>query len=213
MPQKVLSLSPLESDSEIKVMVNLLSDKGFCREWIDGIDNANALEVEIFKLIEKYGGTRDERLHIFHLIQIWGGFSGRNVYLNPQNGFDWNAIDLHYKNLIDECRKVKDHSEDSREKVLRAIKLFNKSVKHIGVPFITKHVRFWLYDHTGDRMLPIYDSVMSSKYMNQKTISYKGLKAYWDKMVVEAEGNGISLAECERRLYNRFRSSSNTVKK
>ena len=39
------------------------------------------------------------------------------------------------------------------------------------------------------------------------------LKAYWDKMVAEAEGNGISLAECERRLYNRFRSSSNTIKK
>jgi|GEM_PF-2359709 len=49
--------------------------------------------------------------------------------------------------------------------------------------------------------------------MNQKTITYKGLKAYWDKMVAEAEGNGISLAECERRLYNRFRSSSNTIKK
>ena len=47
--------------------------------------------------------------------------------------------------------------------VLRAIKNFDKNVKHIGVPFITKHVRFYLYDHTGDRMLPIYDSVMSSK--------------------------------------------------
>ena len=213
MPKKVLSLSPLESNSEIKVMVNLLSDKGFCREWTDGIDNANALEVKIFKLIEKYGGTRDERLHIFHLIQIWGGFSGRNVYLNPQNGFDWNSIDSHYKNLIDACRTIKDHSEASRKKALHAIKVFKKSVKYIGVSFITKHVRFWLYDYSGDKMLPIYDSVMSEDYMNQKYMTYKGLAEYWDRMVRESEDKNVSLAEYERTLYNQFTTKSAGDKK
>lgn len=208
-----LAITPLASDSKIRVMINLLSDKSFCREWTEGIKTANALEKTIFGLIENYGGTRDERLRVFHLIQIWGGFSGRNIYLDPENGFDWNSIDSYYKILIDVCRQIDDHSEASREIVLRAIKVFKKNIKHIGVSFITKHVRFWLYDTSGDRMLPIYDSIMSKRYMNQKYMTYKGLTAYWERMVVESEGKKISLAEYERIIYNQLTVSSAGIKK
>jgi hypothetical protein len=194
-------------------MVNLLSDKGFRREWIQGIGGLNDLEFEIFKLIEDYRDTRDERLRIFHLIQIWGGFSGRNIYLNPDNGFDWDVIDIHYLKLINSCRRIKDHSENSQEVALKAIQEFNKNVKYIGIPFITKHVRFWLYDSTGNRMLPIYDSVMAQGYMGQKRVNYKDLKAYWVKMIEEAKQQGLSLAAYERREYNRIKSIVKSLKK
>lgn len=213
MPEGKLSLSPLASDSTIKVMVNLLSDKGFRREWTEGVETPNALEEKIFELIENYGGTRDERLRIFHLIQIWGGYSGRNIYLDPENGFDWNSIDNHYKNLIDECRKIKDHSAASREIALRAISVFNKNVKHIGISFITKHARFWLYDKTGDKMLPIYDSVMAKRYMNHSSVREEDLVLYWDRIVRESEDKKVSLAQYERTLYNQFTTKSAGDKK
>lgn len=213
MSKKEISLSPLESDAKIRTMVNLLSDKSFRREWTEGIETANALEKKIFELIENYGGSRDERLRIFHLIQIWGGFSGRNIYLDPENGFDWNSIDSHYKNLIDECRKIKDHSVASRAIALRAISVFNKNVNHIGISFITKHVRFWLYDKTGDKMLPIYDSVMAKRYMNHGSVREKDLVLYWDRMVRESEDKKVSLAQYERTLYNQFTTMSEGEKK
>lgn len=199
-----LHIPPLVQNSLPTVMINLLSDKGFHREWMNGIDTLEVLEQEIFKLIENYAQAKEERLRIFHLIQIWGGFSGRNIYLNSKDGFNWDEIDPQYEKLINVCRSIKDHSLDSRGKVLKAIKEFNKSVKGIGISFITKHTRFWLYNGTGDNMLPIFDSIMAIGYMKDNNISYKRLKLYWGRIIGEADEKKVSLAEYERMIFNQI---------
>lgn len=200
-------LSPLYSQSSPKVMINLLSNKEFNRDWVTGLDDFDKIEKHVFNLIRDYSGKRDDRLRIFHLIQIWGGYSGRNIYLNSSEGFDWDKIDAHYEGLIKACRAITIISEQAIKDLCKAVMVFDENVKDIGISFITKHTRFWLLDDSTDKMLPIYDSVMATDYYKKKVCHFKDLEGYWLKFWKDDKRGNKTLAEYERELYNTYRKN------
>ena len=164
-----------------------------------GIKNDDDLEEYIIRQINTYkpGEGLEE---IFHLIQIWGGNSGRGIYLFDDDGFNWEEIDSHYQRLVNACLSTTDIREESIKLLVEAVSEFNKSVKHINVAFITKHTRYWLYRNLGLDALPIYDSIMAS-YVMQRNVNIKDLREYWDVMLAKSKQLGIGLVPLERQIF------------
>lgn len=186
------------------VMINLLTDKGFDGKWIKGIHSLSGLEKEIFRLIEAYQNDEHELRRIFHLIQIWGGFSGRGIYLSG-NGFNWLGIQEPYAVLVRACINTIDTSPESIDKLVDAAKTFNLKVNNIGVSFISKHIRFWSYKNLGEMLLPVYDSVMFKSYLpHKKHMNINQLGGYW-RWALSNLKKGQSLFQFERETYNRAR--------
>lgn len=58
-----------------------------------------ALEAEIFGLIDHYPENEASLERIFHLIQIWGGRTGRGIYVNQD--FHWAEVVQVYEPFIE----------------------------------------------------------------------------------------------------------------
>lgn len=184
------------------VMINLLTDKGFDRTWVEGVQSLSGLEKEIFRLIDVYQDDERELKRIFHLIQIWGGYSGREIYLSG-DGFDWLSIREPYATLVNTCIKTVDTSPNSIDRLVDAAKVFNLKVKNIGVSFISKHIRFWSYKNLGDMLLPVYDKVMFKVYLpHKKYININQLGGYW-RWALNSLKEGQTLFQFERDVYNK----------
>ena len=86
-------------------MITLLTRKELVDNSIfDKLDNDDDLEALILHKIKSFnpGENLEE---IFHLIQIWGGSTGREIYV-MENEFNWNSIIHHYQRLVDTCMSV-----------------------------------------------------------------------------------------------------------
>ena len=183
----------------VKAMKTLLTKLGIVNENLfNGIDNDDDLEQFIIDRIKAYN-PGDNLEEIFHLIQIWGGNSGRGIYVFGE-GLNWDEIAPYYQTLVNACLSTQDINEASIDKIVEAVKVFNKSVKNINVAFITKHTRYWLYRYLGLNALPIYDSIMAN-YVMQKTIDIKDLQEYWEVMIAKAKQLGIGLVPLERQIF------------
>ena len=210
--QTILKIKPLSNgDSYPYLMINLLSDKGFKKDWIKDIKNLNDLEQHIFKLVRDYSETDSDNetlLMVFHLIQIWGGYSGNHIYLDNETGFNWDEIKEPYKELVHSCISITEDvtDEKAREGVFNAICKFNEEISNIGISFITKHTRFWTSKKLGVNMLPIYDSIMAA-YHKKNGKKPWNIKNYWAWMISQRH-EGESLADTERRLFNLARRES-----
>ena len=172
----------------------------------NGIESDNDLEQLIIERIKSHQ-SGDNLEEIFHLIQIWGGNSGRGIYVFD-NGFKWEEIAPHYKELVDACLSTKDINEEFISNLVETVKRFNKLIKNLNVSFITKHTRYWLYRNLELNALPIYDSIMAN-YVMQKAINIKDLHEYWKVMIAKANQLGIGLVPLERQIfkyaYNKLR--------
>ncbi len=82
-----MSITRLYDERINNAMVNILSNKGFDRQWINGINVMSELEKLLNELVIKYTETSEERQKVFHLVQIWGGITGRNIYVKTDGGF------------------------------------------------------------------------------------------------------------------------------
>lgn len=194
-------------------MVNLLSNKSFDRKWLDGVKNLLELEKLLFKLVIEYKGTTDERLKVFHLIQIWGGVSGRNFYLNPETGFNWNNLDERYKEFVDACSKIEGHTETDFVSAYTAVINLSKKVDYLGPSFATKHLRFWCYPKLKEWTFPPYDSVLASEYMKKKGLRYSDIIPYWKRIYTEAAEKKSNVMEYERQLFNLYHKDKKDKKK
>lgn len=186
--------------SRVKAMVTLLTGKHIVpADFFDGLKNDDDIEEKALALIKAFkpGGDTER---IFHLIQAWGGSSGRGIYLFG-DGFCWNDLRPKYEALVDICIKTKDTENESINILAQTVKDIEKDVKHFGVSFITKHVRFWLYRTLGEETLPIYDSVMAREVMHKSAPSSQQLGDYWRVMVAKADRLGISLMALERQIF------------
>ena len=56
------------------------------------------LEAEVFDLIDHYPENEASLERIFHLIQIWGGRTGRGIYVNQD--FHWEDVVQVYEPFI-----------------------------------------------------------------------------------------------------------------
>lgn len=159
--------------------------------------NDDGIEEEALRRIKAY--TEGDNIEeIFHLIQTWGGSSGRGIYLFG-NGFNWNSIEPQYMKLVSMCLETTDTSVSSINKLVDLIK--ETKIPHLGISFITKHTRFWLYNKLGENALPIYDSIMAMEIMRKNVVSVNDLADYWKVMVAKAKRENISLMSLERQIF------------
>ena len=148
----------------------------------------------------------DPLLRIFIKVHVWGGRSGRNIFVR-EGGLNWAAVRPHYKQLVDVCRNQTQIATPSE--IAQAGEAFGNSVKNIGISFITKHIHFWTYVSRGENALPIFDSIMS----NRLGIAQQWCHAdcYWEGMsILLANNQGYtpwpnSMNSFERQLFKYFR--------
>lgn len=200
--------APVLSNIRIeKSMVSLLYKRGLISE--NEFPNEYSLidlEKDIFRRIKDCDLKNVKALEkIFHYIQIWGGKTGRNIYVGREKNhvFSWDGIKPSYEKLVNNCLSVNDNGEQERKVLVKAIQDFK--VKYIDIAFITKHVRFWLYKNLGkEKMLPIYDSVMAKGIMGECDVEIYDILPYWKAMVNKAEKEDVSLFALERQLFNYY---------
>ena len=184
----------------VKAMVSLLLRRNLVDEsFFDGLFNDDDIEKEAIRQIKSYHPGEDPK-NIFHLIQAWGGNSGRGIYLHGE-GFNWNVLRPKYETLIKVCINTTEINDESISKLVKAVRSFDKSVDHLGVSFITKHVRFWLIRTLGNNALPIYDSIMANEVMRLNAVNAKHLAEYWKVMAAKAKQLGIGLVPLERQIF------------
>lgn len=163
-----------------------------------GIKKDDDLEEHIIRQIKSYK-PGDNLEEIFHLIQIWGGNSGRGIYLFG-DGFNWEKLKPRYQDLVDACLSMRDITEETLDALVEAVSEFNRAVKFINVAFITQHTRYWLYRTLEENALPIYDSIMAG-YVMQRNADIKDLREYWDVMLAKSKQLGIGLVPLERQIF------------
>ena len=200
-PIKVPLIDAGTFSKNVKAMITLLGKKGIVREELFNelnIKNDDDLEDYIIRQIKAYKSEESPE-EIFHMIQIWGGSSGRGIYLFG-DAFKWENIAIPYQNLVKVCLSTTEITKDSIIKLVEVVREFNDSVKNINVAFITKHTRYWLYRTLAENALPIYDSIMA-KYVMRRTASIKDLQEYWEVMIAKANKLGIGLVPLERHIF------------
>ena len=181
-------------------MVSLLLRRDLvAASFFEGLFNDDDIEKEAIRQIRTYHLGEDPK-SIFHLIQAWGGNSGRGIYLHGE-GFNWNVLRPKYETLIKVCINTAEINDESISKLEKAVRSFDKSVDHLGVSFITKHVRFWLIRTLGNNALPIYDSIMANEVMRLNAVNAKHLAEYWKVMAAQAKQLGIGLVPLERQIF------------
>lgn len=189
-------------------MFTLLLNKGIVKEdFLGDIHNMSELEEHIFRLIDDYpeNGVSSER--IFHLIEIWGGRTGRQFYLKQP--FNWLDIEPIYIELINHFTAVDTIDNQTLVDASNFVSVFHGALHDIGykgmaVAFITKHTRFWMHRNMPNNMLPIYDKTFAVNVMRNQTANCRDLLPYWQGMVDKANREHVSLTSLERQLFRYF---------
>lgn len=194
-------LSSGKLSKSVRAMITLMQSRGIVKAiFFDGFKSDDDIEQEALRRIDKYE-QGDDIESIFHLIQAWGGISGRGIYVHG-NGFNWSAIEPAYKELIDVCLCIQRPNRQAISILIAVIEKFNKSIRHLGVSFITKHTRFWLHKTLGDfESLPIYDRIMATKFMGKDYVRSADLAEYWEVMLEKHHTLQIGLVPLERQIF------------
>ena len=184
----------------VKAMITLLTKRELVdNSTFENLENDDDLERFIFEKVRTFK-PYDNLEEIFHLIQIWGGSTGRVIYV-AKNKFNWGNIEHQYQRLVDICMSVHEVNDTTISLLVDAVSKFDASVQNIGVSFITKHTRYWLHKTLGDNTLPIYDSIMANYVMQKKMPSIKHLAEYWNAMMKKATDLNITLNSLERQTF------------
>ena len=180
------------------------------KQFLDGIQDMEELETEIFNCIDRYPEKGVSLERIFYLIQIWGGIMAKGIFI--KQNFDWSVFSPAYTELVNVCRDIKQLDDTTCETVFSAITAFMKKLDEIkysgmGIAFITKHTRFWMHRDLPNDMLPIYDSTFSKHIMHRGTNATKqDLPIFWSGMIQKAKQENIHLTTLERLLFNYFQN-------
>ena len=189
--------------------------KGF--EFLDELEEYLFETISSFTTVDE---VSDEKLlSIFHNIQIWGGKTGRMIYVTnkqkfPENykgRFDYNFDLSAYRRLVSRCLNLKKHMlPDWIKTVSDWAFQVNEDLKGFSTSFSTKHIRFWLYNKLQDESLPIFDDIIQSGFNNINTYNLNlrkqtDLEFYWKQMVEKSRRENISLVKLERLLFNYWR--------
>ena len=188
-----------------------------------GFQFLNELEEYLFERISSFSNIKEisdeELIDIFHNIQIWGGKTGRMIYVTnkqkfPENykgRFDYNFDLSAYRRLVSRCLNLKKHMlPDWIKAVSDWAFQVNEDLKGFSTSFSTKHIRFWLYNKLQDESLPIFDDIIQSGFNNINTYNLNlrkqtDLEFYWKQMVEKSRKENISLVKLERLLFNYWR--------
>lgn len=191
------------SDSGVNGMKTLLKEKlKIVKEgFFNGLDTPEDIEKRILNLVRDYVPYNESILQdVFHLIQVWGGMSGRHIYVRGEK-FDWRKIKDQYKLLVDACLNTKDTNNTSIDSLASTARNVSDKVDFLGISFVTKHTYFWLHKCLPNDALPIYDSIMALEIMRKTEVRGRDLADYWKVMVAKAQNLDISLKALERQIY------------
>ena len=179
--------------------------------------NMAQLEDTIIQKIHDYGATDPELRDIFCLIHIWGGITGRSVFIkNPDPTM--NNILIHYRNFVNVCLSIPvpvdttlgaalDAAQNSISSVYNALLLFHNAISGLGPSFLTKHARFWLTRNNPRNPLPIYDSTFANHIMGygpNSSAHFNDIIPFWNAMIQKALVEQVSLLSLERQLFNYY---------
>ncbi len=190
----------------IKGMRTILSSKGFqhvaamIEETHDGFlpRRMNELQGQIVGHMRQYIARHDEQLltQIFHMVQLWGGRAGRNIYV-MNGGFETNFNGTAYAEFAKEAsggvgvNRINNLIESALQ------------IKHFGVSFATKHARFWSQATKHQDQLPIYDRIIAVGCLG-KNADWKDYQFYMRLLSQHALEKGIDRMALERHAFNIF---------
>jgi len=142
---------------------------------------------DILKMIEIWKETEDSELlkKIFIYIQLWGGNSGRYIFLIKNGGFQKNYTEQVYKKA---CNMSINKEKDSLNEYIK--------LEYIGISFASKHMFFW-----SNKSLPIFDKILSSILFGRNP-NIKYYNQYLDVLTKLGEEKNVNLSVIERSIFN-----------
>lgn len=149
------------------------------------------LSGSIYKMINEYQNNETDELltKIFIWIQLWGGNSGRSVFVRGQgwpNNFNINM----YKNAVEQI-----NNEDFQDALITLNNLYG-----VSTAFSTKHIHFW-----SNAVAPIYDSIIAAIIFGRKLVRPQEYQLYihaLDQLIDEINNDQITRSSIERNLFN-----------
>ena len=178
---------------------------------LHGYKKLSKVEEDLFDKISSFCNSEDisdqELINIFHMIQMWGGWEGRYIFVQD-GGFEKNFDIETYRTLVSRCLNLEKHRLlDWVNTVSEWTFESNKGINRFNTSFSTKHVRYWLYNKLEDQCLPIFDKRIIENFNkiegnNLKNTHPKHLEFYWKQMIEKSEKEKISLKQLERLLFN-----------
>ncbi len=200
-------LSPLTEDAlpSIRAMRTVLKKRNFDfffdknTQSID-LDFVQRLEKRIFENASCIGQKSDDcLLKYFNSIQLWGGITGRNIYVRD-GGIKNNLCLKNYRKLINACNFQLKISEIFDETMN-----FLEETNNFGVAFATKHTRFLTSVNPQFGGLPIYDSIIATKLYSRRQVQVHHVVGYWKEMLEVAQQKNCNLLVLERAIFNHLR--------
>ena len=210
-------LAPLEDSrrlGSIRSMQTVLYGRGY-REAVEEM-RLSALEISeqmiwlennINELVCAYRDKPDSSLaeQVFHKIQLWGGITGRNIYVRKggfRNNFSIRKYEAMVRCLLDGIKEPSNLLMAGLEAIelSRALIVDDFRIPYLGVSFATKHFRFW----SGGR-LPIFDNQMAMGIFGEGA-NWKRYPHYVRCMINAAGQKGVEVSVLERKQFNYFQS-------
>jgi hypothetical protein len=183
--------------------VGLSSVANVLPETHDGLlpQRHEALEADILRSMKSYlSQPHDaELVQVFHLVQLWGGIAGRNIYV-MDGGFESNFRLESYRDFA----LAAISSLNLTEKVAELIDSCGK-IRHFNVSFATKHACFWARA-TSAPPLPIYDNLMAAGCLGYRTATWQRYASYHQGMEETAHEHNMDLRSLERIAFAFFSS-------
>lgn len=201
-------LPPLTEDAlpSIRAMRTVLKKRNFDfflaenTQSVD-LDFVQRLEEHILETTSCIGQKSDDLLlKYFNSIQLWGGKTGRNIYVRD-GGIQINLCLKNYRTLITAC-----HSQGRISDIFDATRNFLDATKNFGTAFVTKHTRFLTSVNPQFGGLPIYDSIIATKLYSRRQVQVDHVVGYWNEMLEVARQKNCNLLVLERAIFNHLRT-------
>lgn len=164
------------------------------------------IETHIGNLISEYLKVNDDNklIEIFHFIQLWGGFTGRNIYVK-NGGFENNFNIEIYKKIVNILIVLK---EENLCKDLKEIQILFCQIPNIGLSFASKHMHFWSKNANENNIeLPILDSIIANGLFKSNYFNWRHYYPYVVEMRNFAYKHKTTVGVLERELYNYFNNN------
>ena len=153
-------------------------------------EKLKSLSERIYSMIGEHQQNKSDSLltKIFIWIQLWGGKSGRTIFIKGKKWPD-NFKTIEYSKAV--CQIKQGH-------YIKALETLN-SLYGISTAFSTKHIHFW---SKGDA--PIYDSIMAAIVFGSKPRAedYPRYIGALGELANKLNGEGIDRSSIERNLFN-----------
>jgi len=139
-------------------------------------------------------------IEVFHMVQLWGGASGRNIYVRSggfQQNFDCGA----YASF---AMAASSRGETLEQRIKCMIRAANQ-ISHWGPSFATKHSRFW-GEAAGAAAMPIYDRNIARGCLGHRIVRWVDYPQYVRDLTAAAERREVPSELLERSMFNFFAS-------